>query len=111
MFGERYLTHYFWSPECLDPQQTTIYHQLPKRTCGQLSTVRNASALGWGVHFEEGWHWRSIYFVVVVLAVTASLTFGITWTLLRGDLQGAFAVASTWTALGSLLLGYVAVRS
>lgn len=66
---------------------------------------------GWGVYFEEGWHWKSIYFVVVVLLASGSCVFGITWSITRGDIQGGFAVSSVWVTLGGLLLGYAAVRS
>jgi hypothetical protein len=91
--------------------QTTIFNQLPKRACGQLAASHEELSLGWGLYFEEGWHWRSIYFVVVVLIVTAGLVFGVSWSILRADVQSAFAITSSWMTLGSLLLGYLAVRS
>ena len=111
VFGDNYLTHYFKSPLCLSKEQTTIFSQLPKRTCGYLTASHEESALGWGVYFEEGWHWRSIYFIIVVLIVIGSLVFGISWAVLRADIQSAFAITSSWMTLGSLLLGYMAIRS
>jgi hypothetical protein len=111
IFGDNYLIHYFKHPECLSEQQATIFNQLPKRACGQLAASHEESTLGWGVYFEEGWHWRSIYFTIVVLIVTASLVFAVCWSVLERDIQGAFAITSSWMTLGSLLLGYMAVRS
>jgi len=111
VFGENYLMHYFRNPQCLDATQTKIYNQLHKRACGRLRTSPDELALGWGVYFQEGWHWKSIYFIVVVLMVTASLVFGVAWSVLKGDLSGAFAVASAWVTLGSLFLGYIGIRS
>ncbi|KAI0139519.1 hypothetical protein F4776DRAFT_592738 [Hypoxylon sp. NC0597] len=113
VFGENYLIHYFKNPQCLSEKQKTIFRQLPKRTCGRLcvSDDEEQPTFGWGIYFEEGWHWESIYFVIVVLLLTGSLVFGITWSMSKGDIQGAFAVSSYWVTLGSLFLGYVAVRS
>ncbi|KAM6506766.1 hypothetical protein FALCPG4_018595 [Fusarium falciforme] len=108
--GSRELTHYFLKPHTFDVPQRTLFNQIPKRACGQLRASQDEAQLGWGLHFQEGWHWRTIYFVVVVLLVTGSLVFGVTWSVLKRDIQGAFAIAGTWLALGPLLLGYIAVR-
>ncbi|KAH8900597.1 hypothetical protein GQ53DRAFT_708478 [Thozetella sp. PMI_491] len=111
VIGSRQLTHYFLKPHSFTRPQRTIYNQLPKRSCGQLMASTDDAPLGWGIHFEEGWHWRTIYFIVVVLMFLGSLAFGITWTITKGDLQGAFAITGVWMTAGSLLLGYLAVRS
>ncbi|KAK4032413.1 hypothetical protein C8A01DRAFT_20516, partial [Parachaetomium inaequale] len=111
VFGDNYLIHYFKHPQCISEVQTTIFNQLPKRACGQLAASHEELSLGWGLYFEEGWHWRSIYFIVVVLIITAGLVFGVCWSILRADVQSAFAITSSWMTLGSLLLGYLAVRS
>lgn len=75
--GENYLMHIFASPECISPQQTWIYDQFPKRTCGQLMGRPDEPTFGWGVHFQEGWNWDKIWLVVFVLFVFGSLLFGI----------------------------------
>ncbi|KAK0726060.1 tRNA synthetases class I (M)-domain-containing protein [Lasiosphaeris hirsuta] len=111
VFGDNYLIHYFRHPQCLSEVQTTIFNQLPKRAHGHLTASQEESVLGWGLYFEEGWHWKSIYFIVVILIITASLAFGAAWAVLKADTQSAFAITSSWITLGSLLLGYVAVRS
>ncbi|OTA84163.1 hypothetical protein M434DRAFT_173935 [Hypoxylon sp. CO27-5] len=93
VFGENYLIHYFKNPQCLSEKQKTIFRQLPKRTCGRLcvSDDEEQPTFGWGIYFEE--------------------VFGIAWSMSKGDVQGAFAISSYWVTLGSLFLGYVAVRS
>lgn len=60
VFGDNYLTHYSKHPQCLSEMQTVIFNQLPKRACGHLAASHEESALGWGLYFEEGWHWRSV---------------------------------------------------
>jgi hypothetical protein len=81
---------------------------MPKRI-GQLQASHEQEATGWGLHIEESWHLRTIYFLVVVL-VLFSLVFGIVWSIKKDDVQGAFAISSFGITLGSLLLGYVMVR-
>jgi hypothetical protein len=51
-----------------------------------------------------------IYFLVVILTLF-SLVFGIVWSIMKGDIQGAFAISSFCVTLGSLLLGYIVVRT
>jgi len=104
-------THHYQHPERLPSNQKVYLNQLPKRACGQLSYLEDQFVEGWGVCFQEGWHWTSIYFVIVVLLVIGSLVFGITWSATTGDIQSGFSVASYWMTLSTVLLGYIAVRS
>ncbi|KAK1757189.1 hypothetical protein QBC47DRAFT_412508 [Echria macrotheca] len=109
--GRNRLTHYFRNPGCIDEKQTTIYDQLPKRVCGELRATSKQEAEGWGIHFEEGWHWRTIFVVTAVFLLSFSLVFGIVWSVTRSDIQGAFAISSFWLSFGGILLGFLAVRS
>ncbi|KAI8960322.1 hypothetical protein F5Y11DRAFT_349574 [Daldinia sp. FL1419] len=109
--GPQYLSHHFGHPDCVRPTQKFIYNQLPKRKCGQLQAPEDKVEFGWGIYFEEGWHWRTIYFLIVVLIASGSGVFGVTWSITKGDVQGGFAISGVWVTMGSLLLGYVAVRS
>jgi hypothetical protein len=108
--GTQRLTHYFLNPECVEVTQKTILAQLPKRV-GHLSASSDQEEIGWGIHFQESWHWRTINFVVGILVASFSLIFGIVWSISKGDIQDAFAISSFWLTLGSLLLGYIAVKS
>ncbi len=69
----------------------------------QAASLGTKDELGWGIHLEEGWHWRTIYFVLVVFLSSFSLIFGVIWSVTKGDISGAFAISSFWLNLGSLL--------
>ncbi|KAK4186185.1 hypothetical protein QBC35DRAFT_281334 [Podospora australis] len=107
----RRMTHYFRSPTCAEKSQSSIYQQLPKRVAGELKASRENDVVGWGVHCEEGWHWRTIYLIIAIFLFCFSLLFGIIWATTKSDIQGGFAVSSFWLTTGSVLLGYVAVKS
>lgn len=107
--GSRELTHYFHRPHAVEIPQRSIHNQLPKRACGQLQSSPDQAELGWGIHFEEAWHWRTIYFVLVILMLLGVL-FGVIWTVIKRDIQSGFAITAASCALGPVLLGYIAVR-
>lgn len=71
--------------------------------------MNDQDAIGWGLHFKEGWHWTSIYVVIVLLA-TVGLVSGIAWSVVKHDIQGGLAITATCITLGSLYSGYLAVR-
>ena len=108
--GTRRLTHYFEDPQTIDVTQKTVFAQLPKRL-GHLSASSDQEQIGWGIHFQEDWHWRTINFLVFVLVASFSLVFAIVWSIAKGSIQDAFAISSFWLTLGSLFLGYMAVKS
>ena len=108
--GANRLTHYFLHPECIKPTQRSILAQLPKRVCGALAASNDQDVIGWGLHFKEGWHWRTIYCLVIIIALSG-LIFGITWSVLKSDIQSGFAISSYWITVGSLLLGALALGS
>lgn len=108
---ENYLMHYFLRPECAVQSQDWVYQQVPKRMRGQLFVTPYRPEFAWGVCFQEGWHWKTIYFLLVVVVVSGSLVFSIVWTQTRADIQGAFAVSSYWVAVGCLMVGGIGVRS
>lgn len=101
--GSRRLTHYFINPQCVEVTQKTVLAQLPKRI-GRLEALSDKEVMGWGLHLQEGWHRRAVYFVVTVLVIPFSLVFGIVWSVMKGDVQSAFAISTYWLTLGSLLL-------
>ncbi|RSL41082.1 hypothetical protein CEP53_012974 [Fusarium sp. AF-6] len=110
VIGTNRLTHYFLKPHAFHGPQRTILNQLPKRARGPLSTTQDSMQLGWGIHIQEGWHWRSIYFVIVVVFLIGGLAFGIAWSIKEKDIQSAFAISATWIAISPLLFGWIAVR-
>ncbi len=108
--GANALTHYFQRPHAFSTAQKTIFNQVPKRGQGVLSIGADEWQLGWGIHVAEGWHWRWICFIIVVPLLLGGFIFGITWSVTKGDIQSAFAIAASWMALAPVLLGYIAVR-
>jgi len=77
----------------------------------QLFVTPTRPEFAWGVCFQEGWHWRTIYFLLVAVLVFGSLVFSAVWIYTRGDIQGAFTVSSYLVAVGCLFVGGIGVRS
>jgi hypothetical protein len=100
------LTYYFLHPESINAEQRTILAQLPKRLGynRHLAASLGEEETGCGLHVEKDWHWATIYTLGAVL-VSFSLAFGMTWAVLRKDMQGGMAVSSYVVGLESLLLG------
>jgi hypothetical protein len=47
----------------------------------------------------------------LVVFFGGSLLFGLCWTILKNDVQGAFGVSAWWLSASTILLGYVAIRA
>jgi len=102
--------HYFAHPECLkDKKQAWILAQFPKKLRGELVERSDGPVPGWGIHFEEGWNWYRIK-VILFAYVAGSLVFGVSWTVRRDDMQGAFGVAGYLASTATVFLGYIALR-
>lgn len=108
--SSREMLHYFKKPHDLQISQRCCLNQIPKPACGQLRASQDKFELGWELHFEEGWHWNIIYFIIIALVAVPAMVFGTIWSVVKEDIQSAFAISGTWIALGSLILGYIAIR-
>lgn len=110
VLGPKMLKGDFLSPHMIAAGQRTTLRQLPKRLGGrgELKATPDDLAIGWGLHLEEDWHWPTIYFYTLVIVVS-SLVFGIAWSTIKNDIQGAFAVSGFVLTFGAMLLGYIAV--
>jgi hypothetical protein len=102
--------HYYHHPTCINPNQTWIYDQIPKRVCGQLIGDCGSPAVGWGVHFQEGWNWPKIATLGFWIFVVESPLFGILYAGLKKDLQSAFGIAGYWITTLAVVLGYLAAK-
>ncbi|KAF1954400.1 hypothetical protein CC80DRAFT_126083 [Byssothecium circinans] len=109
--GENCMAHLYSSPDCINPSQVWVYNQVPKRTRSMLIARPEAAAEGWGVHFEEGWHWPRIWAVITTFFVGGSLLFGVRYAVLSKDAQSAFGIASYWIAAATILVGSLATRN
>ncbi|KAK2012017.1 hypothetical protein LZ32DRAFT_605897 [Colletotrichum eremochloae] len=65
---------------------------------------------GWGIYFEEGWHFKTIWVITLVLLLI-SFMFSVTWWFVMSDIQGAFGVGSYCVTVAALFLGFLAQRS
>lgn len=84
--------------------------QLPKRIDGgELQAPLEGFEDGWGLYFEEDWHWPSIVFVCAI-SVLGSLIFGIAWSAKTGDIQSGFTVSAVIIATLSVPLALVVMQ-
>lgn len=104
--GQNRLTHYFQHPECISREQSTIFAQLPKRLAqlGDLRASPSTEEIGWGIHIEQGLHWRTVHFIAII-ATILSLAFGVIWSVVRSDIQGGFAVSGCIFTLIGIMVG------
>ncbi|KAI1113725.1 hypothetical protein F5Y14DRAFT_417061 [Nemania sp. NC0429] len=109
--SSKQLTHYFNKMHAFKKVQTRIYKQLPKRT-SKLSDARpDDTTLAWGIYFEEGWHWRTVGFLVF-LSIFGSLAFAvILWVVVKQSLGDAFTAGSFIIAGCAALLAFLAWKS
>lgn len=106
--GPNYLTHCLLHPEMIDSTQKSLLLQIPKLMNGPLTTSSSKYTVGWGLHFQEGWHLRTIWCFLVFIVV-ASLLLGIVWSVVRDDVQGGFGISSYLITIGALGVGYLAI--
>lgn len=104
--GENYLMHCYSSPNCVNPSQKWVYNQIPKKLGKRLQGRDDRAVPGWGIHCEEGWNWDKIL-VLELIIVVLGILFGVLWSLLKHDIQGAFAISAYWLVGFHSLLGLV----
>lgn len=102
--------HCFSSPDCVEPSQTWVFSQFPKRTCGRMVGRADSAIEGWGVHFQEGWDWSAIWNILIAFFILPSAMFVALWSAFRHDLQSASGVAGYWIGVGTVFLCYVAAK-
>ena len=66
---------------------------------------------GWGIYFEDGWNFKTIYLLVSMATIIGSLIFGICWSVWKMDVAAAFGITSYWVAIVAMCLGFLALRS
>ena len=90
--GENHLKHLFDHPWEADKFPVCI-SMIPKRQNNLKVLPFHITAPGWGLHFLEGLHWTKLW-ALGFAGLVVSTAFGVIWTALRDDIQGAFAVTS-----------------
>jgi hypothetical protein len=105
------MLHYFKHPELIAEKEMSILNQLPKRNCGKLQATGRLSAEGWGLYYEENWNIGLIIVVNVGITISASLLFGVCWTLMKTDIQGAWGVSSYMVTTCGLVVALLSIIS
>lgn len=105
--GENYMMHLFHHPEDGDDESLTSL-RVPKKRREKLKICQQRGiGVGWGLHLVEGWLLNRVWILVLVLFVLGSLVFGICWSILKHDIQGAFGVSGWILALAMIVVGTV----
>ena len=105
--GENLMAHLFHHPEHATEMSVTCL-RTPKKLKARLAVcAQRGTSVGWGVHLVEGWVMTRVWSLTLFTFVFGSLVFGICWSVLRHDIQGAFAVSAYIIALLGLVVGTV----
>lgn len=103
--GENLMTHWFQHPEEAW-HFPYAYSLFPKKRKGQLDVdLSQGPSVAWGIQIVEGWLGSRIWLLSLSLFLCGSLAFGICWTVLKHDIQGAFGVAAYIVAFLTLAVG------
>jgi len=78
---------------------------------GELSGGFDKPNEGWGFHFEEGWDFDLIMTISFVVFILGSLLFGICWSILEHDIQGAFGVSAYIVTACGLFVAFVVSKT
>ena len=101
--GENLMAHYFHHPE--DATKRFITCLAPKRRKNKLEICpRLGTNVGWGIEIVEGWIMGRIWLLDLAFFLVGSLVFGVCWTILKKDVQGAFGVAAYMVAFLGLVV-------
>ena len=105
--GENLMAHLFQHPEHANEMSVTCLRTPKKRKAKLAVCAQRGTSVGWGVHLVEGWVTTRVWLLSLFTFVIGSLVFGICWSVLQHDIQGAFAVSAYIIALLSLVVGTV----
>ena len=103
--GEAMMTHWFNHPEHAGDRFIAGV-RIPKKRKQKLAICpKRGTSVGWGIHLVEGWNHGKLWLLALSTFVFGSLIFGVAWSVLKHDVQGAFAVAGYVLTLTALLIG------
>jgi len=100
------MTHFFHHPECANGEQAIAFLRTPKKKREKLVICpQRGTSVGWGLQIVEGWKIGRLWLLAFSFVVLGTTVFAICWSILRKDLQGAFAVSAYVVAVVGLGLG------
>lgn len=100
--GEHRLMHFFHNPDCAEDVPACL-ERFPKKAREKLICKEKPVITGWGLQLEEGPNIKKIsiaYFIFVFI----SFIWGVIWTILKHDIQGAFTISSFMLAIAAPLI-------
>jgi hypothetical protein len=100
--GEHRLMHFFYNPDCAEDVSTCL-ERFPKRLRGKLACGEKPVITGWGLQLEEGPNIKKVT-IAYLVCVFISVIWGIIWTVLRHDIQGAFTISAFILAIAAPLI-------
>lgn len=104
--GKNFLMHMYSHPEDAG-DDTYCLARLPKRLKEPLQLPKGFDTqLGWGIEYVEGLHWQKVFASGVVVCLL-SLILGVTWSVLRQDVQGGFGVSAYMMTFLACAIGLV----
>lgn len=102
------MTHLFHHPDHVNNDQFIAFLRTPKKRKERLVVCpQNGTSVGWGLQIIEGWIVSRLWLLALAFAVIGSTIFGVCWSVLEKDLQGAFAVSAYIVGLVGLVVGTV----
>ena len=110
--GEHLMAHFFHHPDHANNESALILFRTPKKRKQKLTVYPTQGvSVGWGIHLVEGWAPKRVWLLILVFFLIGSIVFGICWSILKKDLQGAFAMSAYVVALIGLVLGTMTANS
>ena len=103
--GENLMAHLFHHPEDANEKAITCLRAPKKRKERLTVCPERGTSVGWGIHLVEGWVVQRIWLLCLALFIIGSVAFGICWTVLEHDIQGAFGISTYVIALLGLVIG------
>lgn len=105
--GENLMAHLFHHPEDANEASITCLRAPKKRKDKLTVCPQQGTSVGWGIHLVEGWIFARIWLLALITFIISSLIFGVCWSVLHKDVQGAFGVSAYIVALLSLIFGTI----
>jgi hypothetical protein len=85
--------HLYENPDHADAA-SVLFRKIPKKLYNRIETnAMTGSSVGWGIQLVEGVNTPAV-FICGCLGFIAIFLVAILWSCLRGDVQGAFGIAS-----------------
>lgn len=105
------MLHMLKSPGCVSDKGSSILNILPRRICGRLDEGLTEPAEGWGIYYQEDLNVDMVITVIFGIFLLGSLLFGVLWSALKMDIQGAFGVSSYVMTASGIVTAWVATRA